>query len=782
MANMGIERRAFLKQLGLGILTLGLSEAGLFSLGNGRLPLPGVDKYFQAWADPSVRKLALLVGINQYPRGSSLYGCVTDVELQQELLINRFGFHQGDILTLTDQQATREDIETAFVEHLVQQAKATDVVVFHFSGYGSRVKVNKDTNFNYLDYSDAENSDYQLVNSLVPVDGILQTKGKPAVNDLLEETLILLGRSLATDRVTMVLDTSYLSTGKLLEGNFRVRVCPQPPAEKPTSDELAFQKQVLLNPNLVGNQPPKTGKSGQIQGVIISAADHTQPAVEAKWNNFTAGLFTHALTQYLWQALPAPKLYFSLVGSGQSLSHLRGNKQQPQLISHLKPNSQSPPTYYLDPKPKIGAEGVIRKVEEDGKGAQLYLAGLPATVLRNYSANSVLQVMSSLKGANMDTYTSVPIGKLQIRELTGLTAPAKLVGELGPDHQLQEGQLVQELVRVLPRNLGLNIAVAAQMSRIERVDATSAFSNIPAVSTVVMAGESMADCLLSRIAKSSTPVTNGKNTSQEGGGYGLFSPGNQLIPNTAGLATEAIKSAVNRLSPQLENLLAAKMLQLTVNMGSSRLPITASLEQVKPEPKILITKASNRSNSDLEFSLSNSGQSWEFPVVEVGSQLQYRLTNHSDRPAYILIIGIDSHRNAFVLGSQSSSESAPTSISSQKPSPNILIKPQESLTLPSSDTLAWRVTGAKGLTEVYLIASTAPFTETLTAISSGNTTKNKEELVIEIVNPLAVTKALLEDLHVASTISEEITSSNNDFYALDVNNWASLSFICQVGR
>jgi hypothetical protein len=62
----------------------------------------------------------------------NLAGCVTDVELQRDLLINRYGFQPADIVTLTDGQATRANIETAFLEHLVKQAQAGDVVIFHF--------------------------------------------------------------------------------------------------------------------------------------------------------------------------------------------------------------------------------------------------------------------------------------------------------------------------------------------------------------------------------------------------------------------------------------------------------------------------------------------------------------------------------------------------------------------------------------------------------------------------------------------------------------------------
>jgi hypothetical protein len=137
-------------------------------------------------------------------------------------LIHRFGFNASDILTLTDSQATRENIETAFIEHLTEQAKAGDVVVFHFSGYGSRVKMasprqevrgNREEEESELPLASRLWPPAYEVNSLVPVDGILPTKVAPVANDLLEETLVLLLRSLATDHVTTVLDTSHTMCG-----------------------------------------------------------------------------------------------------------------------------------------------------------------------------------------------------------------------------------------------------------------------------------------------------------------------------------------------------------------------------------------------------------------------------------------------------------------------------------------------------------------------------------------------------------------------------------------
>ena len=141
-----MKRRDFFKRAGWILATLGISEVEWIKLG---------DRVSMAIASPLNRKLALLVGINQYPGNSPLAGCLTDVELQKELLIHRFGFVESDILILTDKQATRTGIESAFLNHLTTQARNGDTVVFHFSGYGRRLQLANDLNTNSLVTSDA---------------------------------------------------------------------------------------------------------------------------------------------------------------------------------------------------------------------------------------------------------------------------------------------------------------------------------------------------------------------------------------------------------------------------------------------------------------------------------------------------------------------------------------------------------------------------------------------------------------------------------------------------
>lgn len=107
------------------------------------------------WAEAEPRRRALLIGINDYsasrlgPRPrvipperdwDNLSGAVTDVGLIQEMLVLLYGFDRRDIVTLTDQNATRAAILHAIEQHLVQKAAKGDVLFFYYAGHGSQVR------------------------------------------------------------------------------------------------------------------------------------------------------------------------------------------------------------------------------------------------------------------------------------------------------------------------------------------------------------------------------------------------------------------------------------------------------------------------------------------------------------------------------------------------------------------------------------------------------------------------------------------------------------------
>ena len=195
-----MKRRHFLQFAGSALTAIGISQLDIMQQG---------DKYTKALAQNTGRKLALLVGINEYSNGiSPLDGCVNDVLLQKQLLTHRFGFNPKDIVTLTDSQATRQGILTAFEEHLIKQAKPGDIVVFHFSGHGGQVEdPDKDS-------PDGHNS------TLIPIDSGNNSSGG-TVEEIMGHTLFLLMYALKTDNVTVVLDSCH--SGGAKRGNFVVR-------------------------------------------------------------------------------------------------------------------------------------------------------------------------------------------------------------------------------------------------------------------------------------------------------------------------------------------------------------------------------------------------------------------------------------------------------------------------------------------------------------------------------------------------------------------------------
>jgi Caspase domain len=106
---------------------------------------------FAANAQPARR--ALLIGIDDYtastlpvvsvvrqhPGWPDLRGAANDVSILSDMLVLRYGFERTNIVTLTNQQATRAAILRAIEEHLVRPARNGDIVFYYFAGHGAQV-------------------------------------------------------------------------------------------------------------------------------------------------------------------------------------------------------------------------------------------------------------------------------------------------------------------------------------------------------------------------------------------------------------------------------------------------------------------------------------------------------------------------------------------------------------------------------------------------------------------------------------------------------------------
>ncbi len=825
VGKQGMKRRVFLQRTGLVLAALGVGDGGLSV---------AAERYYQVLAKPTGRKLALLVGINQYsnatydlglpsssPNAAALSGCVTDVDLQRELLQHRFGFRDRDILTLTDQQATRANIETAFLDHLINQARADDVVVFHFSGYGSQLIPLANPN---------QSSPVPLspAYTLVPADGRLPTDDELISNDWLLDTLALLLRSLPTDQVTTVLDVGFsVPPIASASSSLKVRTRPSVPTGRWHPDELQLQANLQRRIKALPTASPTASIFEQMPGVVLLAGAPGCRVAEIPYGGFTAGLFTYALTQTLWASALPTTVRVSLgqvtssieqsVGAGQQPMRRGQRNAAPRLLTYFaERNPVSPIASGWDSRRSRGVVGAVLSAEADGKTGQVWLGGLPLGIVDLYGAGAVLGVAvgePSDAGADwipaqvraregliakvqwlIAEATAAESALLQATQLQAnqLQATQLQSSSLQPSllqpSPLQPGQWVTEWVRVLPRQLNLTIGLDNSLERIERVDAISGFAAVANV-TPVIAGEQAADYLFGRsqpasqtlIAASLTDASRGDekgsavktNNLLVKGGYGLFSLNRTPIPTSIGDAGEAVKTAVHRVSSHLKTLLAIKCLRLTSNGQSSQVAVTASLTVIQPNtsqrllqqatPAALALTAATRAASPED----NVGA---LPLtVTAGQQLQYQITNQDARPLYGLVLMVDSAEQVFAAELPAiATESTPSAADNP---PGLL--PNQTA------TLNWTVTGTSNNMETYLILSTAPFSQTWATLdprSLGATARP-----YPIATPLTTAKAILQDLHNTSTPLTPKSAQSADTYALHANAWATLEFRYRVG-
>ena len=754
---MGLDRRTFLQQAGLAGLTWGATDAGNLSLIN-KSRLFALAKNYQQIATTN-RKLALLVGINRYPYHENLSGCLMDVELQRELLIHRFGFDPSDIVTLSDRQATRENIETAFVEHLIQQASPDDAVVFHFSGYGRQIKMPLSSEGESAYDTDPDN--FGLVNSLVPIDGTPAKKASDA-NNILQDTLWGLAQSLSTTKCTLVLDTSFNTTDRSKHGSFKVRSLSDL-ASSNSSSEQEFLNDLRKDLADKGLKPSKRLLS--LPGVVLYAAGKNQIAVERQWDGFSAGLFTYALTQHLWQTTPSTKVQVALARTAETVEQVMGRQQQPTLNN---PN-KSAIAYYFATNDAAVATGVISKIGSSGNDIEVKLLGLPVSILDNYGVNSCLSLVSDPKIAP----------QLQIKSRDGLVAKTQIL-QNSASQTPQMGDKVRESIRMLKRDRSLTLALDADLGRIERVDATSALSNIPAIDSVIAAGEHNADCLLGKVTKP-TQVDTDSESAKSTFSYGLYTAGGNLIAKTTGSEEEAVKIALDRLKPQFNSLLAAKWLELTINEFSSRLKASATLISDREKPSIRwqrATMVSDEQPNPKKFNFlatnSSSDSSNSIPVLVKGEEIKLAIDNTGEKELYALILGIDSDCNIFALYTPANSAEPEVQLR------DIAIAPKSELVIPSTESSwKWKVPESIGINTLYVILAVRPFAQTLKAFANQQNYKLNQEQVLNVTNPIDVVNSLLQDLHDASSVPKNLLP-NNDVYALNVSSWATLNFVYEV--
>jgi len=544
----------------------------------GAMYLAQANRYGHVLAQSSSRKLALLVGINSYLETSSrglspLRGCETDVQLQSELLSHRFGFKPLDITILLNQDATRNNILQAFEAHLIQQAKPGDIVVFHFSGHGSR-----------LFDADAITSD-QTNSAFVPARADYRNADQ-SVDDIMGKTLFLLMSALKTENVTAVLDCCYSGGGT--RGSERVRADASNSFYQPSADEIAYQQSWMRKLGISLRQLRDRRKAGTAKGVVLAAATANQIAKENDLADVSSGLFTYFLTQYLWEATSSLTDAETIIT--RSLLTSTGF-QEPVFDS--KPDVKTRPIYFTSPTTQA-AQAVVRSIQHTQ--ATLWLGGLDKKTLEAFGNESQF---STLEGTVTATIT----------QRKGLIATATLTGNLAP------GALLKETSRVIPKTTKLKIgldpslgnqAPRSQSSRIEFIPTRPDGSYPQSVHYI-----------LSRVTSQTTSAPRDS--------IALFSPSLELISDSFGQARELLSTAIARLTPKLQGLFAAHLIRQTLNPSSSKLNLEVSLYP-QGRPDQIIAKASTDKQSPTP----------SIPVA-VRTPCQFQITNHDRSSLYLLI-------------------------------------------------------------------------------------------------------------------------------------------------
>ena len=686
-----MKRRHFLQFAGSALATIGLSQLDLMRQG---------DRYARVLAQSTSRKLALLVGINRYKSPiPSLRGCLTDVDLQRELLVNRFGFNPKDILLVTDEaeiKPSRQNILDAFENHLIKQAKPGDVVVFHFSGHGSRV----------IDPDPLPGSN-GLNGTMVPPDRTSED-GSGKVRDIMGRSLFLLMHALQTENVTVVLDSCHSGGGTRGNVMFRALSRQGGGEDEATQEEFDYQEQWLSRLKLTPDEFHKRREQGIAKGVALGSAKQDQLATDAPFEGFYAGAFTYLLTRYLWQqpvSQPLLTVFANLARSTKDVANSSKIVQEP--IHEVQPgtNYDQKPVYFIDP-PTPSAEAVVQKA---GSEVEFWLGGVASQTLESFEEGALFNLI--------DNQGNV-VGEVVQTRRNGLKGYGKLRGN--PSRAIKSGTLMREQVRGIPSNLKLRLGLDQSLGN-EVNSARLALQSIQRVEAEPVNQLGVADYLLGKMNSAylqqarSYGITNPPPV----GSVGLFTAGLKPIPDSFGKAGESVEAAVMRLRSRLKQLLAGRLLQQLVNGDSSNLKVENAIKPLGGRG--VATHTGSRGAQ--EVAPNSRARSTTVQQLTPGTEVKVEVTNKENRNIYMSVLVIGSNGDLVVL----------YPVDWSAPEDATLIAPGQTLSVPRDGDFKFTVQGPSGFLELMVLASTKPLRDALKGlqtIARGRGTLSRSPIVL----------------------------------------------------
>lgn len=226
-------------------------------------------------------KKALCVGVNKYQNlpDATLHGCVNDVKNMESVLTKFMGFAAGDIVELTDDQATKSNIMKNLKE-MVDGAKAGkyNYLVFSMSSHGTQVP---DTSGDEPDRADEAFCPTDLIQK-----GSAWDPDHVIVDDELHDLFVQVPKNVMLE---CYLDTCHSGTGlKAIDFLFdrKPRYLPPPSLE-------AFLKVDGKRSHSVSKSLLESGNS--TAAILWAACRADQTSADANINGTWNGAFTYYL-------------------------------------------------------------------------------------------------------------------------------------------------------------------------------------------------------------------------------------------------------------------------------------------------------------------------------------------------------------------------------------------------------------------------------------------------------------------------------------------------------
>jgi Caspase domain len=246
---------------------------------------------------------ALLVGINKYadapkpedtPR--ELTGCLNDIQAFREYLENKskregMELHPKELL---DREATRDAVIRGFHEHLCQ-AKSNDIVLFYYSGHGSREEVSPELR-EFLNL-DADLSPI-LLETLICWDSRTENG-----YDLADKELAILIAKVSRNRPQIVIILDCCHSGGLVRNNSVGRSFPSKTVDRPLSSFIFGSEQIdeLFSSTSLDRTKVDWLTGLQSEYILLAACRSDELAREDRQRN--RGVFSYFLTDSLQRTI-----------------------------------------------------------------------------------------------------------------------------------------------------------------------------------------------------------------------------------------------------------------------------------------------------------------------------------------------------------------------------------------------------------------------------------------------------------------------------------------------